>query len=104
LTAAVFGEPVSEVTPAQFAKAKAFVTVTLAIGFATLSMVVSVIAHSPLRSEAPSKLSRALRAFIAARRKTLRRIEPTIEYRYRYRLIHVPVDTLGRVLSPDRAA
>ena len=37
LTAAVFGEPVSDVTPAQFARVKGFVTATLAIGFATLS-------------------------------------------------------------------
>jgi hypothetical protein len=103
LTAAVFSESVSEVTPAQFARVKAFVTATLAIGFATLSMAVSIVVHAKLRSEGDGKLARAIRAMVAATRKRLRRIEPTIEYRYRDRVLHVPVDTLGRVLDPDKA-
>ena len=66
LTAAVFGEAVSEVTPAQFSRVKAFVTATLAIGFATLSMAVSVVVHAKLRSEGDGKLARAIRAMVAA--------------------------------------
>ena len=104
LTAAVFGESVSEVTSAQFSRVKGFVTATLAIGFATLSMAVSIVVHAKLRSEAPSKLARAIRAMIAARRKTLRRIRETVrtEYRDRTTYIHVPVDiATGRVIDPD---
>ena len=56
----MFGESVSEVTPAQFSRVKGFVTATLAIGFATLSMAVSIVVHARLRSEGPSRLSRML--------------------------------------------
>ena len=101
LTAAVFSESVSDVTSTQFARVKGFVTATLAIGFATLSMAVSIVVHARLRSEGSTKLARAVRAMLAAGRKRLRRIEPTIEYRYRDRVLHVPVDELGRVLNPD---
>ena len=69
LTATVFGESASEVTPAQFSRVKGFVTATLAIGFATLSMAVSVVVHAKLSSDAPSKLSRAIRAWLVARRR-----------------------------------
>jgi hypothetical protein len=105
LTAAVFSESVSEVTPAQFARVKAFVTATLAIGFATLSMAVSIVVHAKLRSEAPSKLARALRAMIAARRKTLRRIsdQTRVEWRDRPRFVYVPTDDQGRVINPNGA-
>ena len=104
LTAAVFSEFVSEVTPAQFSRVKGFVTATLAIGFATLSMAVSIIVHAKLRSEAPSKLARAIRAMVAARRKTIRRLKETVrvEYRDRTTFVHLPVDPVsGRVLDPD---
>jgi len=105
LTAAVFGEAVSEVTPAQFSRVKAFVTATLAIGFATLSMAVSVVVHAKLRSEGDGKLARAIRAMVAARRKTLRRIRETVRVETRDRTIfrYVPTDPVsGRVLDPDR--
>jgi hypothetical protein len=104
LTAAVFDEDVSSVTPAQFATVKKFATATLAIAFATLSMAVSMVAHAKLRSDQPSKLARALRAMLAARRKTLRRIRETVrtEYRDRTTFIHVPVDVAtGKIVDPD---
>ena len=111
LTAAVFGESSSEVTPAQFSKVKAFVTATLAIGFATLSMAVSIVVHAKTRgeapNEAPSKLARAIRAMIAARRKTLRRIRETeIRERtvFRYVPVHADTGLPADVVTPLRAA
>jgi hypothetical protein len=103
LTAAVFSESVSEVTAAQFARVKAFVTATLAIGFATLSMAVSIVVHAKLRSEGSSKLARMVRAWLARRRRPIYRDVPGPTV-FRDRVIHVPVDTLGRVLSDKRAA
>jgi hypothetical protein len=104
LTAAVFGESVSEVTPAQFSRVKGFVTATLAIGFATLSMATSIVVHAKLRSEAPSKLALALRRLIARWRKRLvvYRDVPG-PFRDRTIFVHVPVDRItGLVLDPDR--
>ena len=103
LTAAVFREDVSEVTPRQFSIVKGFVTATLAVTFATLSMVASVVVHSPLRSDRSNKLSRMLRAMMAARRKTLRRVSEAVrtEYRDRTTFVYVPTDAEGRVLNPD---
>jgi hypothetical protein len=103
LTAAVFGESASEVTPAQFARVKAIVTATLAIGFATLSMAVSIVVHAKLRSEAPGKLAMAIRRLIARWRKRLvvyRDVPGPI--RDRTVFVHVPVDKeTGLVLDPD---
>ena len=104
LTATVFGEAVSEVTPAQFARVKAFVTATLAIGFATLSMAVSIVVHAKLRSEGDGKLARAIRAMVARWRKRLvvyRNVPGP--FRDRTVFVHVPVDPVsGLVLDPDK--
>ena len=101
LTAAVFGEDVSSVTPAQFGTVKKFVTATLAITFATLSMAVSVVAHLQPNGHQPSKLSRATRAWLARRRRPVYRSVPG-PTQYRDRFIHVPVDPVsGRPLGPD---
>jgi hypothetical protein len=103
LTAAVFGEDVSDVTPSQFATVKKFAIATLAIAFATLSMAVSMAVHGKLHSEAPSKLNRMLRAWLARRRRPIYRDVPG-PYRDRVKFIHVPVDrTTGLILDPDAA-
>jgi hypothetical protein len=109
LTAAVFGESSSEVTPAQFSKVKAFVTATLAIGFASLSMAVSIVVHAKTRgeapNEAPSKLARASRAYLARRRKRLvvyRDVPGPVQFRDRTIFKYVATDPVsGRVLDPD---
>jgi hypothetical protein len=103
LTAAVFSESAADVTPAQFSRVKAFVTATLAIGFATLSMAVSVVVHAKLRSEGSSKLAMALRRMIARWRKRLvvYRDVPG-PFRDRTVFVHVPVDRVtGLILDPD---
>jgi hypothetical protein len=71
LTAAVYGEDAADVTPAQFSRVKAFVSGTLALTFATLSMVISIVVHAKLRSEAPSRVERAVRGFLVRWRKRL---------------------------------
>ena len=76
-------------------------TATLAIGFATLWMAVSMVVHAKLRSEAPSKLSRAPSGPWSRRRREAAAHRADCRIRYRDRVIHVPVDELGRVLNPD---
>ena len=96
----MFGESISDVTPAQFARVKAFVTATLAIGFATLSMAVSIVVHARLRSEGSSKVARMIRAWLARRRRAIYRdVQGPVQFRDR--IVHIPVDVLGRVLNPD---
>ena len=81
-------------------------TVALSVGailaFATLAAgLVSSLPERGARS--PSKLARALRAHLARRRKRLviyRDVPGPIQFRDR--VLHVPVDTLGRVLDPDK--
>jgi hypothetical protein len=99
----IFAVPVADLTEAELQRVRRMVVLGLAATFATLSMMASLVVHLQPKDAKPSKLARAIRAMVASRRKRLRRIEPTIEYRYRDRVLHVPVDTLGRVLDPDKA-
>jgi hypothetical protein len=105
ITAAVFNEDVGAVTPAQFSVVKKWATVGLGSAFALLSIAVSVVVHLQPKSERrPSKLARAIRAMVAARRKTIRRLRETVrvETRERVKFIHIPVDVAtGRVIDPD---
>jgi hypothetical protein len=104
LAASIYGVRASEVTEGQFNALKRFVVLGLACTISLLSAVVSVIAHMQPKSDKPSKLARAVRAMVAARRKTIRRLQEKVrvEYRDRTRFIHVPVDPVsGRVLDPD---
>jgi hypothetical protein len=101
LTASVFGEDSADVTVAQFATVKKFVTASLAIAFATLSMAVSVVVHAQLRSEGASKLSRMLRAWLARRRRPIYRDVPG-PYRDRIVVKWIPFDPKsGLRIKPD---
>ena len=102
LTAAVFGESVSDVTPAQFSRVKGFVTATLAIGFATLSMAVTIIVHAKLRSEAPASWRAPSGRWSRRRRKTLRRLTETIKFQDRVIIRWIPFDPKsGLRIKPD---
>jgi hypothetical protein len=104
LAASIYGIRVSEVTEGQFNALKRFVVLGLACSISLLSAVVSVIAHMQPKSDRPSKLARAIRAMVAARRKTIRRLKETVrvEYQDRTTFVHLPVDPVsGRVLDPD---
>ena len=96
--------PVEDLTLAQFELVKHWAVIALSIATAATTALAAVIASLPERSGQPSKLARAIRAMVAARRKTIRRLQEKVrvEYRDRTRFIHVPVDPVsGRVLDPD---
>jgi hypothetical protein len=76
----------------------------LAISISTATMLAAFVSNLPRWDGKPSKIARALRAMLAARRKTLRRIKETVrtEFRDRVRFIYVPCDpATGKVLDPD---
>jgi hypothetical protein len=96
--------PVENLTSEQFEIVKHFAVIALASATALATALAAVISALPDRGSKPSKLARAVRAMIAARRKTLRRLEETVrvEYRDRPRFIYVPCDPqTGKVLDPD---
>lgn len=106
LRAATAANPMAQLaaglTDTQLDRVKSVVAVSLGFAVAFTTSLLAFLAHlEPRIPGRESKLARAIRAMVAARRKKLRRIEPTIEYRYRDRVLHVPVDALGRVLNPD---
>jgi hypothetical protein len=96
---------VEDLTSEQFAVVKRWAVIGLSVATALTTATAAVIASLPERGQAqPSKLARAIRAMVAARRKTLRRIRETVrtEYRDRTVYLHVPTDpATGRVLDPD---
>jgi hypothetical protein len=77
------------------------VSVGAILAFATLAAgLISALPERGTRS--PSKLSRAIRAMVAARRKRLRRIKERVEFKDRIRVVHIPVDrATGLVVDPD---
>ena len=102
LAATVYGVPASEVTEGQFNALKRFVVLGLACIISLLSAVISVIAHMQPHDGRESKLSRMVRAYLARKRRPIYRDVPGATV-FRDRVIHVPTDTLGRVLDPDMA-
>jgi hypothetical protein len=84
-----------------YATVKGAVVFLLAGALALGTLLAGWISVVPPREGRASKLSRAVRAFLAARRKTLRRIQETVrtEYRDRTVYVHVPVSLDGVVLD-----
>jgi hypothetical protein len=86
--------PVEDLTREQFETVKHWAVIALSVATAFTTATAAVIASLPERGQGkPSKLSRAVRAMLAARRKTLRRINETVRTVYVDRVIrqHVPV-------------
>jgi hypothetical protein len=99
-----FGVNPAELSDAEFQSFARVAIGALAISISTATMLAAFVSNLPRWDGKPSKLSRAFRATLAARRKRLRRIEETVrtEYRDRVRFIYVPCDpTTGKVLDPD---
>lgn len=71
LTAALYGVSIDKVTSGQFEVLKKYAVFGLAGAFSVLSATVSWVAHMTPKSDKPSKLSRAIRSFLARRRKAL---------------------------------
>ena len=89
LAAAIYGVPVEELTPAQFETVKKYGVVSLAIAFATVSMLASIIVHTDPHDKSESKLSKTFRAWIARRRKPVVRIVEKI--------IETPIEVIKEV-------
>jgi hypothetical protein len=99
-----FGVTPADLDDARFQSFARVAIGVLAIAVSTATMLAAFISSMPPWDGKESRLARALRAMIAARRKTLRRIRETVrvEYRDRVKFIYVPTDpATGRVLDPD---
>jgi hypothetical protein len=99
--------PVEDLTREQFEVVKHWAVIALATATALATALAAIISALPERDGKPSKLAMALRRMIAARRKTLRRIDDQtrVEYRERVKFIYVPCDPrTGKVLDPDARA
>jgi hypothetical protein len=98
LAAAIYGVRASELTEAQFNWVKRFAILGLAGAFASLSAVASLVVHQePKRSD---KLARALRAWLARRRKRLvihHDVPGPVEFRDRVVVRHVPYSVEHRM-------
>ena len=69
--ATIFAIPVADLSETEFQRVKRVVVLGLAATFATLSMAASLVVHLQPKDSKLSKLARALRAYIARRRKRL---------------------------------
>ena len=118
LAAAFYGIPVEDLSASQFETVKKYGVISLAVAFATVSMLASIVVHTEPHDKSESKISRAIRAWVARRRKPVVRIvEKIIETPVEVikeveRRIEVPVEkivfkyipfdyTTGRRASPE---
>jgi hypothetical protein len=96
--------PVEDLTSTQFEQVKHYAVIMLATATAVVSGLAAVISSLPERgSKGDGKLARAIRATLAARRKTLRRIGGVVrtEIKQQTKVVYVPVDVAtGKVLDP----
>jgi hypothetical protein len=85
--------PVEDLTAREFETVKHWAVIALSGATALATALAAIIASLRERDARPGKLSLALRKMIAARRKTLRRLEETVrvEVRDRVKLVYVPV-------------
>jgi hypothetical protein len=96
-------KPVQELTSEEFEQVKHWAILALAAATAFVTSLVAFISSMPERGQGRSKLARALRARLAAKRKTLRRINERVvtEIKERTKVVYVPVDVAsGKVLDP----
>ncbi len=96
--------PVEDLTGEQFEVVKHWAVLALAGATALATALAAIISSLPDRSSGPSKFSRALRAMIAARRKTIRRLKEgvRVEVKDRVKIVYVPTGPVsGRVLDSD---
>jgi hypothetical protein len=106
LAGSIFGERVSAVSEDEFNRLKRFAVVGLAGSFALMSMIVSLVVHLQSKGAGGGKLNRAIRAWIARRRRPLTVYRDVLgpvrtEVRERTRIVYLPIDEQGRVLNPD---
>ena len=95
--------PVQQLTSEEFEHVKHWAVIALSAAVAFSTSLVAVIASMPERGQSNGKLARAIRARLAAKRKTLRRISGIVrtEFKDRTKVVYVPVDVAtGKVLDP----
>jgi hypothetical protein len=91
--AAWFGVTPAELSDTQFQSFARVAIGALAISISTATMLAAFVSNLPQWDGKPGKLARALRATLAATRKRLRRIEPTIVTQYRDRVVRLHIPT-----------
>jgi hypothetical protein len=98
--------PVETLTGEQFEQVKHWAVIALSVATALATALAAIISSLPERAAAPSKLAKALRAWLGARRKTLRRIDDQTRVEYRDRIVvrWVPIDAdSGLPVNPENA-
>ena len=83
----------------QFEGVKHYAVIALATATALTSALAAVISSLPERGpKGDGKLARAMRGWVAARRKTLRRINERVvtQFKDRTKVVYVPVDVAIR--------
>ena len=99
--------PVQQLSSEEFEQVKHWAVIALSVAVAFSTSMVAVISSMPERGQGNGKLARAIRARLAAKRKTLRRISGIVrtEFKDRTKVVYVPVDVAtGKVLDPAFAA
>jgi hypothetical protein len=101
LAASIFRVDAASLTAENYETVRRVAILSLAALVSVGTLAAGLISALPDRdARKPSKLSRMLRAWIARRRRAIYRDVPG-PVRFRDRVIHIPVDALGRVLNPD---
>ena len=96
--------PVEDLSSESFAAVVHYAVIALALATACATALAAIISSLPERDGKQGKLARAIRTMVAARRKTIRRLQERVhtEYRDRVKFIYVPCDPrTGKVLDPD---
>ena len=95
--------PVQRLTAEQFETVKHYAVLVLSAAAAFVTSLIAIISSLPDRGKSNGKLVRMIRARLAAKRKTLRRIDERVrtEFKDRTKLVYVPVDAAtGKMLDP----
>jgi len=106
LAATYFGVPVESLTLPQFEAVRRVAIGGLAGALAVLSATVSIVAHAQPTSNEPSKLSRALRAYLARRRKAVVRkvkVPSGVKIIHRYIPVSANSDDATLTARPQKA-
>ena len=96
--------PVQDLTSDQFEQVKHYAVVALAAATAFVTALAAIISSLPERSKGDGKVKRAVRAWLARRRRPLviYRDVPVVQVREKMRVVYVPCDpATGKVLDPD---
>ena len=106
--AMVFGTPTA--SPAQYESLRRAIAISVAVLVSSATLGAGLISSAPDRGERkPSKLVQTFRSLMLERRRrhtvvVHHNVPGPVQVQFRDRLVHVPVDDQGRVLSDNRRA